>query len=256
MKRCAKCGENKSLDIFTIHRREKSGRSSYCRLCQKEMQQKSYQKNKKKRLIDAKKYYQSHRAECHERNEKWRKSNKDKVNLSARRVYKKYMENQRSEYNRRHREHYQKKPRIMVKLCTKCGMIFDIAWRNRNKTNLCKICRKENLRAYKKDHKQKNIEHYRELHRLHSRKNSLSLTPAVIRGHLHRQTGIPNNLISNSLINQKREQIQLFRLIKTFKRRLSHGPDREGNRGVKETIESLGYGQNHNRSVACENRGV
>ena len=85
MKKCAKCGETKDLIGFSIQKRSKDGRQSYCKTCVKQVclsptvKEKNriyYQQNKEKKRI----YAENNRERIQNYNGKWYQKNKKKVN--------------------------------------------------------------------------------------------------------------------------------------------------------------------------------
>lgn len=59
MKVCSKCGVEKEVTAYSRHKRCKGGILSYCRLCDKIMSKKYYEKNKVELMIKAKQYVQN-----------------------------------------------------------------------------------------------------------------------------------------------------------------------------------------------------
>jgi len=72
VKRCSKCGEEKSLSEFCIRLLSKDNLAHWCRKCESIKAKKYYQIHKAKRIECAKKYYQTNKIKCNEHREKYR----------------------------------------------------------------------------------------------------------------------------------------------------------------------------------------
>lgn len=59
MKRCNRCGEDKTLESFHVNTRRTDGRQSFCIACKKKNDAEYFQKNKK-RIIDSRKVNKDH----------------------------------------------------------------------------------------------------------------------------------------------------------------------------------------------------
>jgi site-specific DNA-cytosine methylase len=91
MKRCSKCGEEKSLDAFHRNRANKDGRAYYCRDCWRPEARKAARKYRARHPSRAResnrRHYRKHTAKRRAQGRRYHKENKDKRALAWKRYY-------------------------------------------------------------------------------------------------------------------------------------------------------------------------
>lgn len=108
-KKCTKCGETKpaTLDFFCKHDKCLYGVNSICKECEK----KKYQKNKTKKIEQAKAYYYNNKKQVQEKQKEYREKNKDALLEYNKNYYKANSE----EFKQKQREYYYKNKEKILK---------------------------------------------------------------------------------------------------------------------------------------------
>lgn len=79
MKRCPRCLETKSLDLFSPDNRTRSGVQSRCRPCQAEIARERYASNPERHRESVRGFAKRNPDEIRERNRRYRKANPEKI---------------------------------------------------------------------------------------------------------------------------------------------------------------------------------
>lgn len=78
-KRCSRCVQYKSLDLFTNNKTSKDGKDHYCKLCKSIIKKEDYVSNRDKIKEQVHRSYQRNKDKCIARALKYRTANRDKV---------------------------------------------------------------------------------------------------------------------------------------------------------------------------------
>lgn len=84
MKKCPKCKQALPLEAFNLNRANKSGRSCYCRLCQKITNATRYALNSEKCRETTKKWREKNPERYRETTRKWREKNSERYRATQR----------------------------------------------------------------------------------------------------------------------------------------------------------------------------
>lgn len=87
-KTCSKCGEDKELTDFTLDKRNRDGRGSYCRVCHQEYVKK-YRKNNREKINQYQNQYKKSSKLSKEYRKKYYEENKDKISSYMKEYYEK-----------------------------------------------------------------------------------------------------------------------------------------------------------------------
>ena len=91
-KRCTKCREHKSLNLFNKSKTKSYGRQSYCRECNKAASSKWYKDNIDHAKVSGSIYYKNNAKKINAKNTAWQKANPDKVKVYSANWYSKNKE--------------------------------------------------------------------------------------------------------------------------------------------------------------------
>jgi hypothetical protein len=80
---CRVCNQSLSPNFFYVDTAKKSGRSSYCKPCDKAKALERYQKNRAKRLAQAKEWAQNNREKADAHSQAWKLRNPEKRKATA-----------------------------------------------------------------------------------------------------------------------------------------------------------------------------
>lgn len=106
MKKCGACKKYKLLTEFHNAKREKDGKQSRCKQCDRKTGASYRLKNKKKEKLRHAKYHADHKEKINQRISKWQKENKVKCRQRSKRFY----ENNREKESARKKNIYWKDP--------------------------------------------------------------------------------------------------------------------------------------------------
>lgn len=153
---CSKCGEEKTLDMFSKQKTTKDGLRSWCKECFKEYNKKYSEKNKDKIKECKKKYSEGNKDKINKYHKKYREENKNKINE----YHKQYLE-----------EHAEKRQEIQKKYGNKNRDKINEYYKNYSEENKDKInerqkkWREENiddLLEHEKKYREKNVDKIKE----------------------------------------------------------------------------------------------
>lgn len=165
MKRCSRCGAEKSKSDFQVNRALKDGLDYWCRPCRQEKDRARWKKRDVEKVRNSKRayreknkpeikrrmheYYLSRKKEWNERGRKWYEANKERVNAANREKYKflpitkEYL----AKAAARQRKHLKKRGRRTpwygahgaVYLAVRCGLLKKLP---------CAVCGKEKVEGH------------------------------------------------------------------------------------------------------------
>jgi len=118
-KRCSKCGDKKSIDLFYMDKRRKDGRHSACKACEqprlRENSNRWRQDNRGHVKEYASVYKENHQSEINEYQRQYRYKNKNKISAYMR----SYQKKNKEKINSINRRSYRKNPKVSMVRATR-----------------------------------------------------------------------------------------------------------------------------------------
>jgi hypothetical protein len=203
-KRCPKCDKVKLAKEFSKNKSKKYGLEGWCKLCCKDKKRKRYQENREVILSKVKTYRQENREAILYKQSKYRQENREAILYQKR---KRYQENREAILYKKRKRYQENREVILSKVKTYLQENREAILYKKSKY------RQENREAilYKQS---KYYQENREAMQKRSASGRQNLSDSYVKGLIYAQTTIPLKQIPEKIIQLKREQLTVRRLIK------------------------------------------